>query len=61
MKVSKTIETREGSVTFDGELSQEEADMVIGLGLNYLMKQGAIPFKIVNPADFQGNTEGTKQ
>ncbi|MCR4308348.1 MAG: hypothetical protein NUV80_07405 [Candidatus Berkelbacteria bacterium] len=60
MKISKTIQTPEGPVTFDGELSGDEADMVIGLGLNYLLQQGALPFKIVAPVNLQP-TEGETQ
>lgn len=35
-------------MTFQGELSQEEADLVIQTGLNYLLSQGALPFKTVD-------------
>ena len=61
MKVSKTFETKEGQVTFDGELSAEEADIVVGIGLNYLMEKGALPFKVINPVDFQPTEVETKQ
>ena len=61
MKVSKTIQTDEGSVFFDGELSEEEADMVLGIGLNYLMKNGALPFKIVDPGNIQPTKGKTEQ
>lgn len=61
MKISKTIQTPEGPVIFNGELSEAEADMVVGLGLNYLMQQGALPFKILHPVDLQMDTEGTQQ
>lgn len=44
MLVNKSFTTKDGVVKFDGELSQEEADFVIGLGLNQLLMQGAIPF-----------------
>lgn len=60
MKVYKTIQTPEGPVTFNGELSEEEADMVIGLGLNYLMKQGALPFTVIDPVDLQPTDGKTK-
>jgi hydroxylamine reductase (hybrid-cluster protein) len=43
MQVNKTIETADGKVVFQGELSQEETDFVIGIGLNTLLKAGALP------------------
>jgi hypothetical protein len=47
MHVSKSIETAQGSVTFEGELSAEELDFVLKIGLNSLLKMGAIPFTTV--------------
>ena len=45
MKVDKVIEIENKAVQFTGELSQEEADIVIGLGLNHLVRMGALgPF-----------------
>jgi hypothetical protein len=45
MKVDKVIEIENKAVQFTGELSQEEADIVIGLGLNHLVRMGAMgPF-----------------
>lgn len=44
MHVKKAIETNKGTITFEGELSQEEVDLVIQLGLNYLLVNGALPF-----------------
>jgi hypothetical protein len=41
--VSKTLETPEGHVTFNGELEPNELDLVIKLGLNYLLQMGALP------------------
>jgi hypothetical protein len=35
------FETEQGTVKFEGELEQAEADMVIKLGLNFLLQQGA--------------------
>ncbi len=53
MEINKTFKTAQGTVTFKGELSQEEADYVIQIGLNTLLQQGAIPFQVVqdNPFD----------
>ena len=61
MKVNKVIQTPDGPVTFSGELSGEEADLIIGLGLNYLMKQGALPFKIVDLGNLQPTEGDMKQ
>lgn len=47
MEINKTFKTPQGTVTFQGVLSQEEADYVIQIGLNTLLQQGAIPFKIM--------------
>lgn len=44
MFIKQTIRTEEGTITFQGELSQEEADMVIEVGLLTLLHNGAIPF-----------------
>lgn len=44
MLIKKSIELENGNVEFSGELSQEELDLVLTLGLNHLLKQGAIPF-----------------
>jgi hypothetical protein len=43
MHINKTIETPEGGVSFDGYLEQEELDLIIKIGLNYLLQQGALP------------------
>jgi len=43
MRVDSMIRLPEGIVKFEGELSKEEATMVIELGLNYLIRAGAFP------------------
>ncbi|MDE3022310.1 MAG: hypothetical protein KGI54_10655 [Pseudomonadota bacterium] len=43
MLVSKTLETSKGTVKFEGELEPAELDLVIKLGLNLLLMQGALP------------------
>lgn len=52
MQVSKVIKTSEGTVKFEGELSHEEHEFVIMVGLHSLMEQGALPFVY---ADEEGN------
>lgn len=44
MLVNKSIETENGTVRFEGELEQQELDFVLKIGLNTLLKMGAIPF-----------------
>ena len=51
MKVDKSLEGPNGTVTFQGELSPEEVDVILGVGLNFLMQQGAIPFKVLKDLD----------
>lgn len=48
MKVNKTIETPNGPITFQGELTNEELDLVIEVGLNFLLAQGALPMKAMD-------------
>lgn len=43
MKVENTVRLPEGIVKFSGELSQTEADLVVEIGLNYLIRAGAFP------------------
>jgi len=43
MRVDSMIRLPEGIVKFEGELSKEEATLVIELGLNYLIRAGAFP------------------
>lgn len=57
MEVSKTIKTSEGTVVFEGNLTQDEADLVIGIGLTSLLKAGAIPFKVLKQTDVSSYTE----
>lgn len=48
MEIHHTIETEEGTLTFQGKLSPEELEFVIKTGLNYLLEQGALPFIKIN-------------
>lgn len=43
MKISRVINTPNGAVQFEGELSEKETDLVVELGLNYLIRAGAFP------------------
>jgi hypothetical protein len=51
LKVKKSLETPDGTVSFEGELSSEELDLILSVGLNYLLQQGAIPLKILPSKD----------
>jgi len=42
MEIKKSIKTKDGTVMFKGELSPEEHDFVLSVGLNTLVEQGAI-------------------
>ena len=44
MLINKSLECENGSVKFEGELSPEELDLVLQMGLNALLARGAIPF-----------------
>jgi hypothetical protein len=58
--VRKAIKTSEGSVVFEGELSQDEFDFVLGLGLSYLFEQGALPFKQIDEEELTSFVNGTE-
>ena len=45
MRVHKVIKTSTGTYTFDGELSQEEVDVIMTVGIGYLLERGALPIK----------------
>ncbi len=42
MEIKKSIKNKDGTVMFKGELSPEEHDFVLSVGLNTLVEQGAI-------------------
>ena len=50
MQVNKSFETPEGTVKFEGELTQTELDYVLRVGLNYLLGAGAINYTVVKDA-----------
>lgn len=43
MKVSQSVELENGVVTFSGELSQQEADAILSMGLTMALANGAFP------------------
>jgi hypothetical protein len=48
INVNKAIVTNEGTVTFQGELSPEEHDFVLQVGLTYLYENGSLPFTSID-------------
>jgi len=52
VKIKKSLETPEGNVEFSGEISSDELDLILTVGLNFLLQQGAIPFKVL-PTELQ--------
>ncbi len=42
MKVDQVVKVDDKLVHFRGELTQDEADVVLGLGLNHLMRMGVL-------------------
>jgi hypothetical protein len=43
LNVSKTIELPDGKIQFEGELEQQEADLVVKIGLSFLLQTGVLP------------------
>ena len=58
MLINKSFETKEGTVKFEGELEEKELDLVLQIGLNYLLQQGVLPFTL---ADAEEADEGNIQ
>jgi len=51
MQISKSYETPEGTVKFQGEITGPELDMVLQLGLMTLMSRGVIQQVTAQAAD----------
>lgn len=43
MKISQVVELPEGTIQFTGELGEAETNLVVEIGLNYLIRAGAFP------------------
>lgn len=61
MKVNKAIETDDGTVLFQGELGPEELDLILSIGLNHLLRQGAIPFQVTPEEDMASFAPGSEE
>lgn len=46
MKIDEVIESDEGTLQFKAELNPEEVQFVMKVGVQYLLKIGAIPFQL---------------
>lgn len=57
MKIEQAIRLPEGTVKFSGELSEKEANLVVELGLNYLIRAGAFPAVTAALAEAQKQEE----
>lgn len=44
MRISKVLETSDGSVTFSGELGPPEVEFLLEFALNSMYERGALPF-----------------
>lgn len=61
MKLSKSIEGPNGIVTFTGELTSEELDLILSVGLNYLLQQGALPMKSMEESELHSFGPGSEE
>lgn len=61
MLINKSVELENGSVQFNGELSSQELDLVLTMGLNYLLAKGAVPFTSKQKEDIHQNESGFEQ
>lgn len=50
MIVNQVVETEEGTVTFQGELTDAELEAVVSVGLNVLLKTGSL-VRLEGPPD----------
>jgi len=57
MQVKKLIKTSDGTVSFEGEITEDEHSFLLGVGLNTLMEQGAIAMNQEEEEDY-GPPEG---
>jgi hypothetical protein len=44
MLIEKTLKTKDGSYRFSGEITEQEHDFILSVGLNELLQNGALPF-----------------
>lgn len=51
MYIKKTVKLPDGSYTFEGEISDEEHEIILTAGLNLLLQQGAMPMFSIKEED----------
>ena len=51
MNISKSFETEQGTVKFEGEIEGAELDYVLKMGLLTVMRQGLVNTVMAVPAD----------
>lgn len=51
MRVTKTIETKDGTFHVEAEFSKDEIDLIIEAGLSYLYQTGALPFTAIEDGE----------
>lgn len=61
MDVKQTLELPDGSVTFQGTLSQAEVDLVVAAGLNYLLQKGILPIKAMSEPEIINMVGGSEE
>lgn len=62
MHIKQVVKTDEGEFTFEGDISEVEHDFIVEAGINFLLQQGVLPFKMMkNKASFVPPVEGQAQ
>lgn len=51
MEIRKVIKTSKGDFTFEGNLSQEELDIIVSVGIGVLLEKGAMPLLGLDEGD----------
>ena len=61
IKINQCIETPDGKVNFQGELSKEEVDFCIEFAINNLVARGVVPFHLTDDLASIGPNTGEVQ
>lgn len=51
MEIKKVIKTSKGDFNFEGNLSQEELDIIVTVGIGVLLEKGALPLLGLDDGD----------
>jgi len=49
MNIEVTTKDTDGNVTFSGTLNKQEIDLVLNVGINFLLANGAMPLRNKEP------------